>query len=348
MNAKRFNLNIGIMILVVYSIALLFVSPLYAADKEALQRELKAHEARSACSWAGFPGKELKDRIIPAPDIIIDYLRKDNQLQGYKERPQKPAIDPEFFTDIVNAVVELPTEVRDHIRKHVVAIFLVEALGGTAYGELLDDFDNNKLGFVVLDVISLNRKANTWATWRENSPFTVSGMYMIEAEIEQKHSDNRKAAIQYILLHEVGHLVGVAEGAHPNWFESGHPQQWPFTKLSWLTWEQGLKGKSKFDETFTNRNKITFYSFKDAPLSSKEIDETYAQWLKTDFVSLYAATNMYDDFAETYAMYVHVILQKKPWKIRIKKEAETIREITNPILDERCKNKKRYFDKMFK
>jgi hypothetical protein len=57
---------------------------------------------------------------------------------------------------------------------------------------------------------------------------------------------------------------------------------------------------------------------------------------------------MYDDFAETYAMYVHVVLQKRPWKITIKKGDEPIREITNPILNKRCKKKKRYFDEMFK
>ena len=75
--------------------------------------------------------------------------------------------------------------------------------------------------------------------------------------------------------------------------------------------------------------------------------ETYQQLLKTDFVSSYASKNMYDDFAETYAMHVHVILQNRPWKVTIKKETEQIMEITNPILNKRCKNKKRYFDNMF-
>jgi len=341
-------MNMKLLFSLICSITLLSVSPLNAANKKALLKELKEHKARSASTWSEFTGKGIRDRVLHAPDIIIDYLRKDNQFQGYKEQPKKPAIDPEFFSDIINAVVEFPKAVKNHIDKHLVAVFLVEGLGGTAYGELLNDFDNNKLGFIVLDVISLNRKANEWATWRENSPFAMSGMYVIEAEIEPKKNDTRKAAIQYILLHEVGHLVGVAKGAHPNWFEGGHPQKWPFTKLSWLTLERGFEGKSKFDETFINRNKLKFYSFRDAPLSSKEIDETYWQLSKTNFVSLYASTNMYDDFAETYAMYVHVILQKRPWKIRIKKEDEPIRDITNPILDKRCKNKKRYFDEMFK
>jgi hypothetical protein len=341
-------MNKRLLNLFIFSITLLWAFPLYTADKESLLRELRQHTARSASTWSEFTGKGFKDRILPAPDKIIDYLRKDNQFQGYKERPKKPEIDHEFLSDIVNAFAELPEVVMKSMNQHVVALFLVEELGGTAYGELLRDFDNNKLGFIVLDVSSLNRKANEWISWRANSPFVMKGRYIIEAEIEKKISDDRKAAIQYILLHEVGHLIGVAKGAHPNWITGGHPQKWPFTKLSWITMERGLIGKSKYDEIFTNRNKLKFYAFQNASLTSEDIGETYDQLLKTDFVSLYASTNMYDDFAETYAMYVHVVLQNRPFKIKIIKEGITEKVITNPILEKRCDGKKRYLDIFFK
>ena len=341
-------MNKRLLNLFIFLITLLWALPLYTADKESFLRELRQHKARSASTWSEFTGKGFKDRILPAPDIIIDYLRKDNQFQGYKERPKKPEIDHEFLSDIVNAFAELPEVVRDHIHEHVVAVFLVEELGGTAYGELLRNFNNNKLGFIVLDVSSLNRKANEWISWRANSPFAMKGRYIIEAEIEKKSSDDRKAAIQYILLHEVGHLIGVAKGAHPNWFTGGHPQKWPFTKLSWITMERGLIGKSKYDEIFTNRNKLKFYAFQNASLTSEDIGETYDQLLKTDFVSLYASTNMYDDFAETYAMYVHVVLQNRPFKIKIIKEGITVKVIANPILEKRCDGKKGYLDIFFK
>jgi hypothetical protein len=331
----------------IYAIILLSTAPLFAADNEALIAELEGHPARSAVTWSEYAGKDIKSRILPAPDIIIDYLRKDNQLQGYPELPKRPQIDPEFLSDIVSAVAGLPDAVRNHIHEHVAAIFLVEELGGSAYGELLREFDKNKLGFIVLDVGSLNRKANEWISWRENSPFSGKSTYTLHAEIEEKSNDSRAAAIQYILLHEIGHLVGAAKGAHPNWLTGDHPQNWPFTKASWSTWDGGFKGKSKYDETFVNRSKLKFYSFQDAPLTSREMDETYGQLLKTDFVSLYAATNMYDDFAETYSMYVHVVLQNRHWKIRITKEAEAVREIKDPILDQRCESKRRYLDKMF-
>ena len=150
------SMNMKLLFSLLCSIALLSVSSLYASDKKALLRELKEHKARSFSTWSSLTGKDIKDRILYAPDIIIDYLRKDNQLQGYKEKPEKPTIDSEFYSDVIDAVLELPSAIRNHIHKHLVAVFLVEKLGGTAYGELLNNFDDNQLGFIVLDVVSLN------------------------------------------------------------------------------------------------------------------------------------------------------------------------------------------------
>ena len=118
MNKKFINL-------LIVTITLLWAFLSYAADKESLFRELKQHNARSASTWLKLTKKEFRDRILPAPEIILDYLRKDNQLQGFMERPKKPENDPEFVADIVNAYLELPEAVRNHISEHVVAFFLV-------------------------------------------------------------------------------------------------------------------------------------------------------------------------------------------------------------------------------
>jgi len=98
MNKKFINL-------LIFFITLLWAFPANAADKEKLLRELKKHNARALSTWSEFTGKDIKDRILPAPYIIIDYLRKDNQFQGYTERPQKPEIDAEFFSDLVRAIL---------------------------------------------------------------------------------------------------------------------------------------------------------------------------------------------------------------------------------------------------
>jgi len=322
--------------------------PSFAADQDRLIKELQQHGARSPSTWSGLPGKDARERVRPAPDIVIDYLRKDNALNGYKERPRQAKVDPSFLEDIHAAIDELPQMARKHMEEHVIAVFLVQDLGTTGFGELLREFDQNRLGFIVLNVDFLNKKANEWMSWRENSPFRDKGVYTVEAEIERKEHDSRKSAIQYILLHELGHLVGVAKGAHPNWFTGGDPRAWPFAGLSWLTHKTALNGESRYDDFFRTRKALKFYAFQNAALSSEAIGETFTALSGTDFVSLYAATNMYDDFAETYAMYVHVILQKKPWRVRVVRDGKMVTEMREPILNPRLIRKKEYMQELFK
>jgi hypothetical protein len=345
---SMFNINMKSIIMLLLSFIIAAAFPVFASDQDQLFKELQQHKARLLSTWSGLPGKDLKERVQLSPDVIIDYLKKDNELNGYKERPLKPKVDTSFMKDIEAAIDELPEIVKKHIKDHVVAVFLVQELGTTGYGELLKNFDENKLGFIVLDVDFLNKKANDWISWRENSPFKDKGVYTIEAEIELKENDSRKSAIQYILLHEVGHLVGAAKGAHPDWFAGGDPRAWPFTGFSWLAHKTILQGESKYDDFFHTRKDLKFYAFQNAALSSEAIMETYRDLSRTDFVSLYAATNMYDDFAETYAMYVHVKLQNKPWIARVMKEGKIVIEIKEPILEARLIKKKEYMDKLFK
>lgn len=54
-------------------------------------------------------------------------------------------------------------------------------------------------------------------TWKENTPFKDSASYRLDARIEADSDDNRKNAIQYILLHELGHALTVGTDIHPPW-----------------------------------------------------------------------------------------------------------------------------------
>ncbi len=199
-----------------------------SGSRDRLFRELRQHEARDHATWEGWDRRDISDRIIPAPDVIIDYLRKDNIYNGWEEIPEAARIDPAFHADIVSAFVKFPEAVQKHFREYTVAVFLVRQLGGTAYGEALREYEDIRKGFIVLDVDPLKRAANEWATWKESSAFSGNISYRLEAVIEEKESDDRIQAIQYILLHEIGHMVGFAKEAHPNLFKGGDPENWPF------------------------------------------------------------------------------------------------------------------------
>ena len=308
--------------------------------------ELKNHAARKAYSYEGWQQKPVFERISAAPDILVDYLRKDNQLNGYPELPTSKKCDNLFMADLQGALAELPEPVKKHIRNHLVGIFTVSNLGTTGYTEILYNFGVNRLGFIVLDIDYLERSANDWATWKENSPFRSQGGYRVKATIEAKESDNRRQAIQFILTHEIGHLVGAIHDVHPDWFTGGDPKDFAYSKISWF--KKGDKILSKYDRQFPLRSEIGYYRFEKSPMSSDRILECYHQLNETDFSSLYAATNMWDDFAETYVIYVHAVIQKKPWEIDIFKGDTFVESSDTCLLKEKGSVKKKFMDDFYR
>ena len=320
----------------------LVVAPLDASAPDAALTE---HAALRLETWNDWLQRSPRERVAAAPEVVLDFLRKDNALQGWSERPDAANIDASFVDDAASALENMPSQVLRHFIDHAVGVFLVRNLGGTAYSELLKDYRANKRGFIVLDVGSLARAANEWATWRERSPFADHREVELVATIEPSQSNNRSKAIQYILLHEIGHLAGAAQAHHGSWRENSDPAAFPFSALSWT--RVNGKAASNADDGFRTRAAVHFYKFGASKLTSRDIEPVYRELVNSDFVSLFAATNPFDDFAESYAMYVHVVLQGKPWNVQLWKAGSVIMDVDRPIFERRCRLKRQYFDRLF-
>lgn len=313
--------------------------------QEDLRGKLLTHPARDIAAWGGWQNKEMPMRIGPAPDILVDYLRLDNRLNGYTQAP-KPAVQWQSFAgDVTAAIDEFPADAKRHLKEHVLGICLVTDLGTSAYTETLRGFERNPMGFIVLDTQYLDKKANDWATWRENTPFRPSAALHLSVRIAPVDHDTRTRAISYIILHELGHLVGVARGCHGSWWGDEKPDDYAFASMSW-TRRDGSLG-SKWDGLFPDRGRIRFYAEEKSQLPGDRLPGIYADLAQTDFVSLYAATGIYDDFAETYAMYVHVVLQARPWQLAVHHDGKPVLAMTAPLLQERCGKKRDYLAALF-
>ncbi|HYX34116.1 MAG TPA: hypothetical protein VE954_13490, partial [Oligoflexus sp.] len=65
-------------------------------------------------------------------------------------------------------------------------IVLIENLGSSGFSEIIKDEQGRpSAGFIVLDVKAIDRKANDWATWKENSPFADDPAVTLKAFIEE-------------------------------------------------------------------------------------------------------------------------------------------------------------------
>jgi hypothetical protein len=308
------------------------------------------HEARSMKFWSLAARSSFETKLHRhVPSELIDYLRKDNKAQGWPNIPEPAELTDELYNEVRTALDEIPQSIMALINKKLVGVFFVKDLGGSGYSESVLDKDGRpKMGFVVIDATVLSRAANKWATWKESSPYRSQSDFKLEAIIAERDQDTRKNAIQYILLHEFGHILSIGNPMLPRW--GVDPKEVILNPLMTYFHESWKRGNnsfvSKYDDNWSERSAIQFYAeeSRKKPLSIGL--KMYRTLLMTNFPTPYAATNPHDDFAEAFVNYVHVVMLKKPWSIVISSKKETIKLM--PCWQEnRCKKKREILESLF-
>jgi hypothetical protein len=318
-------------------------------ERECAREAAVAHPIRRAAAWADTLKKPVDSRMGPASAALVEYLNLDNTAQGFPEKPRTAVLSEDFLADIRAAIRELPPSVKRLLTDEFAGIYFVEDLGGTGYTEYIRDSAERPVGaFIVLDASVLGRRrANSWATWKENTPFIADATHALNARIEDDADDNRRNAMQYILLHELGHVASVNAKAHPAWDRSPdetiRAQDFPYFALSWRPERGTGRYASTFDSAFELRSRIVYYLKPGLPAA--DMQSVYTQLGATNFPTLYAATNPADDFAEAFANYVHVVLLKKPFEIRITENGREALRYMACWEEARCKGKREFLER---
>ena len=313
-------------------------------------RALHEHPARKLPAWEAQFAQPLVERIAPASPSLVEYLNWDNVANGYPEHPRAAEPSRNFVAELKAAMAELPREVQLLFVDRLAGIALVENLGGTGYTDVVIDAKEHPVaGYIVLDAAVLDRlTANQWATWKERSPFKPDADWELDARIEDNAQDSRRNAIQYILLHELGHVLSIGGNVHPPWTvqpkDGGPDDAYPFFQLSWRTRDN--RYVTTFEDAFDVRRDVAYYF--GAKLPGARMGDAYSQLAKTNFPSLYAATRPGDDFAESFASYVHVVLMGKPWEITLRRGGHDVLVFKACWEEPRCAAKRRLLEEILK
>jgi len=349
---KRRNISalfLAAMVFIFCQIYFLICVPASFCEEDMKEKSLK-HKVRTIQYWGNvWQKKPLSERLAKAPDDLIEKLLLDNQLEGFKEIPV-PAAPPTEFSAAIKQVEEfLPEQVAVLAKNRIIGIFAVTNLGGSGYVEsVLDENGVEKYTFIVLDRdVLLKRKANEWATWKERSIFKQNAGNHIELDvkIESGGNDNTQNAIVYILLHEIGHSLGLVSCAHASWTKK-EIVIGPFSRLSWYKRDNEIK--SVFDGVFPERKLIKPYAFDNSTLTENQITNIYKILnTRTNYPTIHAATDIWEDFAESFVSYIHVVRENKPYEIRIGQTGMPDIMYTSCWKNSRCKDKRAFMDQWF-
>lgn len=301
---------------------LIFLMTACAPSTEALRKQAFGHPVMSITHWGkDWQIKPLHQRVAPAPAGLIEKIGIENSLYGFPERPVAAEPAPAFSAALTRIGEILPGPLRRLAGERIIGLFLVSDLGGSGYTEAIrDEAGREKYAVIVLDrKVLLDKRANDWATWRERSFFQRDPAKRIDLQlsIEQGQDDTVENAIVQILLHEIGHALGMAAGVLPSWNGDGTiPPDYPFPALSWRM--RGNRAESLWEEAFPERKSLKAYASGEVPVSLEQARETYRNLMRTGFPTLYAAVSPWEDFAESFANYLHVVRQKKPYEVLIR------------------------------
>lgn len=270
--------------------------------------------------WAMMAQHDVIDRHGAAPAELVDYVGMVNRALSVDAVPVAADAPADFLHDMQTAMRQIPAAILQKLDGALLGVFFSTGLGSSAITDVIVNHDGEILGSVVmLDLDAfMDRTANDWATWKENTPFSSSSRLRLEVEIAEGDDNTRANAMQFLLLHEFGHVLTAGKQFLPIWWlppdamkETG---DYDFLRLGWqINGEKRIVPKA--EEDFAERTGIFYYDTKG--LDDAAMLSAYRALQGTTFPSLYASTNAFDDFAETFATYVHSVMLGKPARVRI-------------------------------
>ncbi len=303
----------------------------------------RASPVKTLAFWGDALSRPLAARVAIGSPELVEFLTLDTIAQSIPAHPKAALPPPGVVEDIRTAIAELPPEVNRLVARKLLGIRLIEDIGGTGFTDMVNDSLGNAVAaFMVLDpAVLARRSANEWATWKEASPFRAGDADRLEAIIERQDRDNRVHAIQYILLHEFGHVLSVGGRLHPSWNlpppKALAKGRYPFFDLSWTVSSEG-RYASRFDAQFPERTRVVYYF--GAKLDAREMVGAYRHLERTNFPTLYAATHPADDFAESFANYVHTVRMGRPFEIRLLHDGRMVKVYRSCWNESRCAAKR--------
>jgi len=283
---------------------------------------------------------------MPASKEMVKLLKLQNELFDFPETPKIHNLSEEEKTIIKNVISRIPTKLKDEISKRLVGIMIVDQLGGTGLTDAV--FEDKTKGYIVFDKLIFSKKANDWCTWKESSPFK-KGKYELKCTIANGTKNNKELAFEYILMHEVAHILNLENPQIPFWImdeENKHKpiEEYPYLRLSWN--KKGKHYNQKTEKKLKSLVRVPYYK-PNIAMPNEMMTKVYGELKKTDFPSLYGVINPWDDFAESFVTYYHSVYHNRPWKIEILREGKTVQVFTPCIKDTRCWKKRKIIEDLY-
>jgi len=267
--------------------------------------------------WEDLLRRPLAERRGAAPRELVDFIARHHQATGSAAVARPAVPDAGLDADLDRALAGLPAIVLERVAPCLLGVFTMDGTGASAASGVIAGPEGELIGaFIAIDAGAFaGATANGWFERRENLPFAPSAGLRLEARIAEDAHDDRAGALQFVLLHEFGHVLAACHGLAPMWWRTGGTA--PAYPLLDLCWQAAADGRfaPRAGHDFPLRERLVYRG--SARLSLEDAEDLYRSLGRTGFPTLYAATSVHEDIADSFASYVHVRLMGRPLEHRL-------------------------------
>jgi hypothetical protein len=322
------------------------------------REEAVNHPLRSDCAWKLALETPLEKRIAPATEELMDLLNKNDKAEQTHSNPKalSAAEYQEALLVAERAVKQIPESVAKKIRGSLHKLFLVKSLGsGGIFFDIITEKGNVAGGFIVLSTDLLLGRVDSYLSWKDSTAFRSERGYELAGTLG--NTDDASSHFQYVLLHEIGHLLDWDGSPRSQPGRFSHPlnrREVPYTA-----------GKNFFDFSWTFDGKhihqvfprdkkrlpdlFYFKSIFQGRNPSASLMPKYFEWIESsNFPTLYASTGPGEDFAESFATYVYGEILGHPWYLDVKENGKIIKKFGLCWKDLRCKEKRKFLEEILR
>lgn len=242
--------------------------------------------------------KKLRDKVITRLDpVLLTEAQAVNRFYGSNEIIRSSQSSLQYLRAVQRSLARIENSYYPALKDDLIAVVLVQGLHSSAYSfDVIDEKENSKGWVILLDSQNSGKILSAWLKWREG---TSSRTQTFSVSVEPKREDTIENTVTYILLHEIGHVVGSNRGVIPPIHgvpAKSDSEKYPFLLHSWNVQDDGYTPKLKH-----LRNKFRHY----LPVAERETHSAndYAMIQSAGFVSSYATSHPQEDFAESFATY---------------------------------------------
>ena len=299
---------------------------MYSFVFQKVKTELEEQYANSLDS--NFRSEPLQSRVLVPCDNedLLRYMSvKRRRIPGLKGG----TITPELKNKVLALIERWPEGLKRYFQTHVRNVFIVQNLGASGYVVTHDNVSFT----ILIDESILSMTPNDWFQRKEGTVVDLNDEeFKLKHRMEDDAFNVSERLVEDVLIHELGHCVGVSEGLTTAFY--GESQTHSYSGLFDGVFKLPavrMRMREDIRKTFP---KLKYYS-SEPQLNPKEYIDLLDKLKDSEFPSLYATVSDLEFFAEYFFSYVHCHLQQRPLSYTMVHDQDTVGHLRTPLFEAR-------------